>query len=254
MALDWSELKDTSDADPPIVVIYGGGGLGKTTLASEFPAPLYVRTSEGERAPTGVLMKSFGVADFYADVVDQIDWMLEGDHDRKSLVLDALDGLEQLIRVEACARNGWKDIEEPGFGKGYAKELEIWREFLAKISKLKKAGYYTVLICHNTVKTDPGVTTDSYPRWRLNLRADAASAIFDSADLVGFIHQRVSIAKEDAGFNKKNTRGEGSGEILIAVKERPGYVAKNRYDIDKNVLPFKKGEGFTALNQYFPAQ
>lgn len=254
MALSWDELKDTSDTDPPIVTLYGGAKTGKTTLASEFPAPLYVRTGEGERAPAGVTMKSFGVSESYADVLDQVAWMLETEHDRRTFVLDALDGLELLIRAEACHRNGWRDIEEPGYGRGYAAEFAIWHEFIKEMLKLKKAGFYVVLISHVKVKTEPGVTTDSYPRYRLNLRDDAGGAIADNSDLIGFIHQRVSIKKEDVGFKKTNTRGEGGGDLNIAVIERPGYIAGNRYEIAKPVLPFKKGEGFNVLNEWFPAQ
>jgi len=254
MALTWDELKDTSDTDPPLVTIYGGGGLGKTTLASEFPAPYYCRTAEGERQSAGVPMKSFGVSETFADVLDQIEWMMEAEHDRRTWVLDALDGLEVLIRAEACARNGWANIEEPGFGKGYAAEQSIWLEFIKRVMALKKAGFYVVLIAHVKVKTEPGVTTDSYPRYRLNLRDDACSAVFDSSDMVGFLHQRVSIKKEEVGFKKTNNRGEGGGEVMIAVQERPGYLAKNRYQIPKAALPFKQGEGFAALAQYFPAQ
>lgn len=254
MAISWDDLQDTSDTDPPLVVIYGGGGLGKTTLASEFPAPLYVRTGEGERAPTGVVMKSFGVSESYEDVTNQIDWMLEAEHDRRTFVLDALDGMESLIAAEACIRGGWSDLEEPGFGKGQAKAFSIWQEFIGKLMKLKKAGFFVVAIGHVKAKTVPGVTTDSYPRYMPNIHDAAGAAIVDASDLTGFLHQRVSVAKEKAGFHKDNvrTRGEGSGEIQIAVQERPGFIAKNRYDIPKPVLPYKKGQGFAALAQYFP--
>lgn len=254
MAISWDDLKDTSDTDPPLVTVYGGAKTGKTTLASEFPNPLYVRTGEGERAPSGVSMKSFGVSDTYNEVLDQIAYMLEAEHDRQTFVLDALDGLELHIRAEACARNGWANIEEPGYGRGYQAEQAIWHEFIKEVLKLKKAGFYVVLISHVKVKTEPGVTTDSYPRYRLNLRDDAGSAIADASDLIGFLHQRVSIKKEDVGFKKTNNRGEGGGELVLAVQERPGYIAGNRYDIPKLTLPFKKGEGFKVLSEYFPEQ
>ncbi len=254
MAISWDELKDTSDTDPPVVTIYGGAKLGKTTLASEWPAPYYCRTSEGERQSAGTPMKSFGVSETYQDVLDQISFMLEAEHDRRTFVLDALDGLEVMIYAEACARNGWTDVEEPGFGRGYAAAHAIWLEFIKEVLKLKKAGFYVVLISHVKAKTVPGVTTDSYPRYMLNLRDDAGSAICDASDLIGFIHQRVSIAKEDAGFKKVNKRGEGSGEVNIAVQERPGFIAGNRYQIPKPILPFKQGQGFAVLNQHFPAQ
>jgi hypothetical protein len=253
LAISWDELKDTSDTDPPLTTLYGGAKTGKTTLASEFPFPLYVRTGEGENAPKGVSMKSFGVSETYLDVVDQAEWMMQTEHDRRTFVVDALDGLELLIRAEACSRNGWANVEEPGFGRGYAAELAIWHEFIKLMLKMKKAGFYVVLISHVKAKTVPGVTTDSYPRYMPNLRDDAASAIADASDLIGFLHQRVSIKKEEVGFKKTNTRGEGSGEILVAVQERPGYIAGNRFDIPKPALTFKKGEGFKVLNEYFPA-
>jgi len=254
MAISWSELKDTSDTDPPIVTIYGGAKLGKTTLASEFPAPYYCRTSEGERQSSGSPMKSFGVSETYADVMDQIDFMLEAEHDRRTFVLDALDGMEVFINAEACARNGWADVEEPGYGKGFAAAHAIWLEFIKKVLSLKKAGFYVVLISHVKAKTVPGITSDSYPRYMLNLRDDSGSAVCDASDLIGFLHQRVSIAKEELGFKKTAKRGQGSGEVNIAVQERPGFIAGNRYQIPKAILEYKQGKGFDILNQYFPPQ
>ncbi|MBX4941133.1 ATP-binding protein [Rhizobium binae] len=254
MAISWDDLKDASDTDPPIVTIYGGAKLGKTTLASEFPAPYYCRTGEGERQSAGAPMKSFGVSETYGDVMDQADWMLETEHDRRTFVVDALDGMEVMINAEACARNGWADIEEPGFGKGYAAAHAIWIEFIKKMLALKKAGFYVVLISHVKAKTVPGVTTDSYPRYMLNLRDDAGSAVCDASDLIGFLHQRVSIAKEELGFKKTAKRGQGGGDVQIAVQERPGFIAGNRYQIPKAVLDYKQGSGFAALNAYFPPQ
>lgn len=254
MALNWDQIKDTSDTDPPLVTIYGGAKLYKTTLASEFPAPLYVRTGEGERQSGGKPMKSFGVSECYQDVIDQAEYLLQAEHDRRTFVLDALDGLEVFINDEACARNGWANIEEPGFGKGYAVAHGIWLEFIKKALELKKAGFYVVLISHVKAKTVPGVTTDSYPRYMLNLRDDAGSAICDASDLIGFMHQRVSIQKEELGFKKTAKRGQGGGEVNIAVQERPGFVAGSRYGFPKGILEYKPGKGFDMLNQYFPPQ
>lgn len=250
MALDW-ELTDTVENEPAFVVFYAGAKTGKTTLASEFPAPLYVRTGKGERAPAGVTMKSLGVSESYQDIIDQADWMMQTEHDRKTFVLDSADGLEQHIRAKVCADNNWKSIEDPGFGKGFQKEQEIWHEFVGKMLELKSAGFYVVIIAHVKAKTVPGVTTDSYPRYMPNLRDDAVGAIVDAADLIGFLHQQVSIKKEDVGFKKTNNRGQGGGEMLIAVQERPGFIAGNRYGIEKATLPFKRGEGFKVLDFYF---
>lgn len=252
MALNWeTPPQDTVENEPAFCVFYAGAKSGKTTLASEFPVPLYVRTGKGERAPAGVTMKSFGVSDSYGDIIDQIDWMLEAEHDRKTFVLDSADGLEQHIFAEVCAKNKVSSIEEIPYGKGFSQATEIWHEFINKVLQLKEAGFYVVIIAHVKAKTVPGVTTDSYPRYMPNLRDDAIGVVVDAADLIGFLHQRVSIKKEEVGFKKTNTRGEGGGDMLIAVQERPGFIAGNRYDIEKPTLPFKRGSGFAALDFYF---
>lgn len=257
MALDWaSGLKKANDVYPPICVIYGGAKLGKTTIAAEFPTPYYCRTGEGERQSSGEPMMSFGVSESYSDVIDQMDWMLEGDHDRKTFVLDAADGLESHIEAEACKRNGWQSVSDGAFGAGGRAVKAIWGEFVSKCLKLKTAGYWVVIIAHVKAKTVPGVTTDSYPRYMPNLHDDAVGAIVDASDLIGFLHQRVTVVKEKAGFHKDNvrTRGAGGGDIVIAVQERPGFIAGNRYDIDDATIPFKRGEGFLAILKYLPKE
>ncbi|RWO08205.1 MAG: ATP-binding protein [Mesorhizobium sp.] len=251
MALDWDRLDTTEDRHPPIITIYGGEGLGKTTLASEFPAPYYVQTGKNERPPTGIEMPTRGLCEEYADIVNQIDWMLEDDHDRLTFVLDTLDSAEPLVVAEACARNGWSDISEGAFGAGGKAVASVWRELINKLIDLKHAGFAVVLLGHAKVKTDPGVTTDSYPRYRLNLSDDAGNAVSHASDIVGYIHQRVSIVKEKAGFHKDNVRkrGEGGGDRQIAIEERPGFVAKNRYRLS-GTLPFKEGHGYEEIAKH----
>lgn len=253
MALDWADgqPQDTSETEPAFCVFYAGAKTGKTTLASEFPAPLYVRSGKGERAPAGVKMKSFGYAETYQEVIDQADWMLQTEHDRKTYIMDSADGLDKLIRAKVCADNNWTSIEDPGYGKGFTKVFEIWQEFVAKMLELKEAGFYVVLISHVKAASVPGISTEGYKQWSPNLRDDAVGALIDNADLIAFLHPRVSIKKDDIGFKKTNTRGEGGGEIVMEVQGRAGYIAGNRYDIEKPTLPFKRGEGFKVLDHYF---
>lgn len=252
MALEWTNgPQDTNETDPAFCVFYAGAKTGKTTLASEFPNPLYVRSGKGERAPAGVVMKSFGYAETYKDVADQIEWMLEEDHDRKTFVLDSADGLDRLIRTKVCVDNNWSSIEDPGFGKGFTKVFELWQEFVAKLLLLKEAGFYVVMIAHVKAANVPGISTEGYKQWSPNLRDDTVGELIDNADLIAFLHPRVSIRKDDLGFKKTNTRADGGAEIVMEVQGRGGYIAGNRYDIEKGTLPFKRGEGFAMLDYYF---
>ncbi len=55
MAISLSSLKSTKRNDPPVMLLYGVDGIGKTSLASEFPDPIYLAT-EGERPPSDIEM------------------------------------------------------------------------------------------------------------------------------------------------------------------------------------------------------
>lgn len=257
MAISFDRLRKTIDPNPAIITIYGGEGLGKTTFASEAPNPLYVQTGKNERPPTGSEMETFGLCETFGDVIDQADWMLDPDanEDRLTFVVDTLDSLDILVEAEACARRGWRNLSDGNFAEPKNAMTEVWNEFISKMIDLKASGFVVIMIAHGKVKTDPGVTSDSYPRWRLNLKMDDnANAIAHASDIVGYIHQRVSIVKEKAGFHKDNVkvRGESGGDRVIAVEERPGFVAKNRYGLTGTV-PFKKDKGYAALAQHFPA-
>ena len=40
-------LRKGKQAVPPRMVIYGGHGIGKSTLASQFPKPIFISTEDG---------------------------------------------------------------------------------------------------------------------------------------------------------------------------------------------------------------
>ncbi len=251
MAISW-ELEDTIDTEPAFCVFYAGAKTGKTSLASEFPSPLYVRTGKGERAPAGVRMKTLGgYAETYSDIVDQVDWMIETEHDRKTFVLDSADGLDKLMRAKISSENGVSSVEDIPYGKGHPKVFELWQEFVGKLLKLKESGFYVVMISHVKAASVPGISTEGYKQWSPNLRDDTVGVLVDNADLIAFLHPRVSIRKDDLGFKKTNTRAEGGADIVMEVQGRAGYIAGNRYDIEKATLPFKRGEGFKVLDFYF---
>lgn len=251
MAFTW-ELEDTAETEPAFCVFYAGAKTGKTTLASEFPKPLYVRTGKGERAPAGVKMKTLGgYADTYQDIIDNADWMLETDHDRQTFVLDSADGLDALMKAKVCAEASVSSIEDIPFGKGYPRVFELWVMFVNKMLALKEAGFYVVVLSHIRAAKVPGITSEGYQKWSPNLRDETVGVLIDNADLIAFLHPRVNIKKDDLGFKRTHTRAEGGAEIVMEVEGRANFVAGNRYGIEKPTLPFKRGEGFKVLDYYF---
>lgn len=251
MAISLGSLNSTKNSKPPIGVFYGVHGVGKTELASEFPDPYYLPTM-GEEPPDGVEMPSPGSAEAFGEVLDVIEWLLTADHDRKTFILDSLDGLEPLIWAEACARNGWNNIEDAGFGKGYVAADDIWRELIGGLQALRDAGIATVLIAHTEITRFDSPTSDPFSRYGIKLHKRASALVQEAAQFVAFINYRHTLKEKEVGFNKKVSHAEGSGERQIHLEERPGFLAKSRYGTPPS-LAFKKGQGWAKLAEFMPA-
>ena len=95
MAISIKDLRRIRATQPPRVLIYGPPGMGKTTLAAEFPSPVFLQVEDG--TPGDLELASFGRLDSLDEVNGAIDALYTDDHDRQTLVIDSLDKLEPLV-------------------------------------------------------------------------------------------------------------------------------------------------------------
>lgn len=249
MAKSLASLRRVKADTPPLFVAYGVHGVGKTSFGAEWPDPVFIQCEQG--TPGGAEFDSFGEIESFDDVLDGIGALLTGEHDYKTLVVDSIDALEPLIWKHVCAQQKWDSIESPGFGKGYVVVDQAWRDFLGGCKALtRQAHIAVVLIAHSDITRFDSPTTDPYSRYGVKLHKRAAALVQEDADIVGFFNYRVSIKKEDTGF-KKTTRGVGGGDRLISFEERPGFLAKNRYQMPESV-EYRSGKGYEAIAKYFP--
>ena len=73
---------------PPRICLYGGHGIGKSTLASQFPAPIFISTEDGIDS---LDVTSFPKAQKLTDVVESIKTLLKEEHDFRTVVVDSVD-------------------------------------------------------------------------------------------------------------------------------------------------------------------
>jgi hypothetical protein len=253
MALSLASLKKTAPRENPFVLLYGPAKVGKTTLACEAPAPIMIQTP-GENPPVGVGVDTFGEIATLDQFFEAVEALITDTHEFKTFIVDSADGMERLVYEAACKRNGWPSIEEPGFGKGYVEALNIWtNEVLAALSDLRQTkGMNIIMISHVDIVKFDSPTSDSYNRYRPNLRKAVADVVQDGADIIGFINHRVSIVKEkQGGFGQETKRGEGAGLRVIYLDERPGFVAGNRYKMPTE-MTLKEGKGWAEIAKYLP--
>lgn len=252
MAYDLSTLKTTRRDDPPRVLIYGPPGLGKTSLAAQFPSPIILDVEDG--APSGVDIATFGHIDSYDQVMDALKSLYTDEHQFRSLIIDTLDRLEPLVWAKTCAANNWASIEQPGYGKGYVAADEYWEKLLKGCNALRtKRGMNIILTAHSAIERFDDPTAAPYSRYDIRLHKRANAIVQDEVDAILFINQDIAVTSEDVGFNKQARRAEGGGLRWIYTEARPAFTAKNRYGLPPK-LKFDEGKGYAQLRDYLPGQ
>ena len=257
MARSLATLQRRSGVKPPVGIIYGTRGVGKTTLAAGAPSPVLMAIENG----VGLLdVPNWADVTCFSDVMEAIASLYSEDHDRKTLVVDSLDWLEPLVWQEACARNGWQSIDTPGYGKGYVAATNIWREYLDGIRALNNERGMTIIqVAHEHIKRFDSPETDPYDRYQIKLHDRASALVQEDADFVAFMTYRVSTKETKVGFDQKVTRALGGGNRVIYTEERPAYLAKNRLGLPHAIdLPTTKNawerpeELWAAFIKYLP--
>ena len=227
MAISLASLKRRSDPKPPRILCYGTAGIGKTTLGTEAPSPVFLQTEESE-----IDVPTFGLLRTYDQVMEALAALYAEQHDFQTVVLDSLDWLEPLLWAETCRLNGWASIETPGYGKGYIAALDQWRALLDGLNALRdERGMGILLIAHCEIKRFDSPETEPYDRYQIKLQPRASALVQEHVDAVLFANYRVSTVKTDLGFNKKAVRGVSGGDRLLHTNERPAFLAKNRFGL-----------------------
>lgn len=217
------DVRKQSKDQPQRVLIYGSGGVGKTTFASEFPDAIFLDTQGG----TAMLdVASFPKPDTFTDVQSAIKSLRDDKHEYKTLVVDLLDDVESMIWSHMCSRDKESSIESYGYGKGYKVALSEWRALLASLDALRGSrGMEIVLVAHSAIRTFKNPEGDDYDRYGLQLHEQASSLIRGWCDTVLFARHETVLKADPA---KKRTRGISTGARVIHTVETAAYFAKNR--------------------------
>lgn len=229
MAITIASLKKSTSLTPPRILIHGVAGVGKSTFASGAYNPAFICTEDGLGA---LQVNHFPLAKTYGEVAEALDALRNDEHDLGTAVIDSVDWLEPLIWAETCRINKWENIEQPGYGKGYAAALDIWRDYIDRLNELRdKRGMAIIQIAHTDIKRFDSPEHEPYDRYQIKLQTRAAALLQEHSDIVLFANYRVSVVKSEVGFNKKIARALGSGERVMHTAERPAFLAKNRYGL-----------------------
>ncbi len=212
------------------VVLYGPEGIGKSSLAAQFPLPIFIDT---EGSTTELEVDRLPKPTSWTILKQQVEWVKQQAGRYRTLIIDTIDWAEMLCNENVCAVHQKNGIEDFGYGKGYVYSEEEFGRFLNLLSDVIEAGINVVLNAHATiVKFEQPDEMGAYDRYQLKLGkktgSRTAALVKEWADMVLFINYKTfSVATDKEG--KKN-KGQGGVRTVYAT-HHPAWDAKNRHGL-----------------------
>ena len=218
-------------ARPQKVVAYGPEGVGKSTLASHTPDPVFLDTEGGTHHLDIVRIDS---ASSWEQITAAIAALAKGGHGFRTLVVDTVDWLEKRLIEHLCRKHNKDSIEDFGYGKGWVILGEEFAKFLSSLDRLLAQGMHVVFLAHSQVrKFEAPDQAGSYDRFELKLSKQVAPLLKEWADVVLFGNFVTRVAEKDNGKH----RGVGGKERVLCANHTAAFDAKNRHGLPDK-LPF----------------
>lgn len=232
---------------PVRVLLYGVEGVGKSTFASEAPRPIFLGAEDGT---AHLDVERFPMPQTWTEVLDAVRVLTAEAHEFRSLAIDTLDWAEPLLWAHICARDGEKNIESYGYGKGYQAALDEWRVFLAALERMREAkSMHVILLAHSWIKPFKNPQGPDFDRYEMKLNAKAGGLLKEWADVVLFANHEIAAAMDE---KTKRFKGVSTDARLIYTTRTHAYDAKNRYDLPQR-MPLDWETFFAAVQAHKPA-
>lgn len=213
------------------VCVYGTEGIGKTTLASKMPDPLFIDTEGGS---SHMDVRRLEPPKSWSALMQSIDEVI-AEVPCSTLVIDTADWAERLCSECVCKREGKASIEDFGYGKGYVKLAEEFGRLLDKLTDVTDAGMHVALLAHAEVrKFEEPNEASSYDRWELKLsktgQKKIAPMVKEWADALLFLNyaQVIENVAKDGQAPKYKARG---GKRMVYATHHACWDAKNRWGL-----------------------
>jgi GTPase SAR1 family protein len=213
---------------PPKVVIYGAEGVGKSTLASKFPEPLFIDT---EGSTTYMDVRRIDKPRSFTQLVSLVHEVADNPDVCKTLVLDTADWAEQMCVEEVCKKYKKTGIEDFGYGKGYVYLAEEFSRLLSAFDKVIAAGICVVITAHAKMrKFEQPDEMGAYDRWEMKLTKQTAPLLKERCDMLLFCNYQTYVVTTDT--DKKKAQG---GKRVMFTTHHPCWDAKNRHGLPEVV-------------------
>lgn len=222
---------------PIKAVIYGKEGVGKSTFASQAPAPIFLCAEEGS---SHLDVARFPEPRTWDDAKSALA-ELKGEHQYKTLVVDSLDWLHPLISRFVMEKENMTEAQYQAFGAGEKHALKQWKEFIVGLDELRdQRGMHILLLAHSQLVEFRNPEGDDFQRYQLSLPPKAGEMFKQYADYLLFLGWEIATKK-----GERSVKGI-FGDRLIYTECTAAFDAKNRVGLAP-AIPFTRDEAWKAF-------
>lgn len=215
------------------VCIYGPEGIGKSTLASRFPDPVFIDT---EGSTNHMDVARFDAPSSWQMLIQEVEYVRNHPDCCRTLVIDTADWAEKLCIENVLAERKMKSIEDAGYGKGYTYLKEEFGKLLNLLTDVVEKGINVVITAHAQMrKFEQPDELGAYDRWELKLSKQCSPLVKEWADMILFCNYKTMVVNIDnQGAVKGKNKAQG-GRRVMYTSHHPCWDAKNRFGLPEEI-------------------
>lgn len=222
------------------VVLYGTGGIGKTTLAAMAPGPIAFADLDNSLRKLRPKFSDWGIAE--PAVIPCATWLelraslaSDGWDEIKTIVIDSGSAAEQLAAqhlfatVKVKTEKGMQPaegIEDYGYGKGYQYLFDTFCPLLSDLDRHCREGRHVIIVCHDCVANVPNPGGEDWIRYEPMLQK-TSSGKASIRDRVKAWTDHVLFMRYDIAVNQDG-KATGGQSVTIHPSDQPFAMAKSR--------------------------
>ncbi len=233
----------------PRITLFGKPGVGKSTLAAQFPNPLFVLTEETGLKDAPALDVSTSFREVWSNIKELSELK---QFPFETIVVDSITKLDALIikhildeePIQKGGKAATLNSACGGYGGGVLRAESLHRAFKGLMDRFQDKGITVIYISHVCITKIKSPDNEDYDVFNITMNHDKSRSVYiDDVDMVGFCRLKAFMTETESGRHLMKS----TNDRIIVTGSSEVNVSKNRFAMPTEI-PMKAEE----IMKYIP--